>query len=177
MSSAASCLASRGRARVAPTGAAQPGQPRLAKLRLPKKRWVFVPAPGDDSDCVGCESFPESPARHVFDPRACAPPEKRREATPTQGAAEEIAMLLRGLAASAEAGATPRERMLAVCRIAIAHVATWLKPATKEVPGAKDEVGALWRLPLRLPASSLTGPRSQPGRASHPTRGAGGRSS
>ena len=85
--------------------------------------------------------------------------------------------LLRGLAASAEAGATPRERMLAVCRIAIAHVATWLKPATKEVPGAKDEVGALWRLPLRLPASSLTGPRSKPGRASHPARGAGGRGS
>ena len=134
----AGCLASR--ARVVPTGAA-PGQPRL-KLRLPKKKWVFVPAPGDDSDCVGCESFPEAPPRHVFDPRACAPPEQRRAAVPTAGAAEEIGALLRGLAESAQAGATPRERMLAVCRIALLHVATWLKPATKEVAGAKDEVGA-----------------------------------
>ena len=148
MASAPGCLASR--ARVVPTGNAPPGQPRLARLRLPTKKWVFVPAPGDDSDCVGCQSFPEAPPRHVFDPRACAPPEERRAATPTAGAAEEIAMLLRGFAASAQAGATPRERMLAVCRIALAHVATWLKPATKEVPGAKDEIGAASVVSSRL---------------------------
>ena len=131
-----------------------PGQPRLARLRLPKKRWVWVPAPGDDSDCVGCESRPEAPPRHNFDARACAPPEQRRAAVPTSGAAEEIAALLRGLAASAQAGATPRERMLAVCRIALAHVATWLKPATDIPAGGTDVFGASHYITPRLASPS-----------------------
>ena len=182
MASAPGCLASR--ARVVPAGAGPPGQPRLARLRLPKKRWVWAPAPGDDSDCVGCESLPEAPPRHVVVPRACAPPERRREATPSEGAAEEIAVLLRGLAASAEAGATPRERMLAVCRIAIAHVATWLKPATKIPAGGPDQVGAASSIASRYlrkqhAPSSLTPSvcprRSELGRASHPARGPAGR--
>ena len=154
------CLPSR--ARVVPLGGGgPPAQPRLARLRLPKKRWVWVPAPGDDSDCVGCETRPEAPPRHIFDAQACAPPAERRQAVPSAGAGQEIAVLLRGLAASAEAGATPRERMLAVCRIALAHVATWLKPATDIPAGGKDFIGAHrscfafvlhsltpWRVPL-----------------------------
>lgn len=144
MAAPAGCMPARGRVYPWPSGA--PRRPRLARLRLPKTKWVWVPAPGDDSDCTGCEQRPEAPPRHIFDARACAPAPQQRAAQagpPSSGAAEEIGALLRGLAASAAAGATPRERMLAVCRVALAHVATWLKPATDVPAGGRSQIGAL----------------------------------
>lgn len=130
---AAACLPLGARARVAPVV-----QPRPA--------WLWGPAPGDDSDCEGAESVDEPPMRQLFDPQACAAAEERpapRRTAHDGAAAAEIGALLRGLAASASQGASAQQRMLAVCRIVLAHLATWFKPAVAPNSAALQRPGAV----------------------------------
>jgi hypothetical protein len=138
--SGASCLPLVGRAR-----AAAPASHAAAAARVPTPVWLPVPAPGDDSDCEGAESVEEPPARQLFDVRACAAPEERPAARRTAhdgGAAAEVGALLRGFATASAQGASPQQRMLAVCRIVLAHTATWLKPAVAPPPSAMRMPGA-----------------------------------
>jgi hypothetical protein len=137
---ASGCLPLGGRVRAAaPAGA-------LARRACNDAPWVFAPAPGDDSDTEGSECREEPPARQAFDVRACAPADVRPAARRTahdEGAAAEMGALLRGLAADAAHGAPPQQRLLAVCRIVLAHAASWLKPARGVSDGALAMPGAM----------------------------------
>ena len=119
------------------------GFAREARAAAPRHRgWLPSRPVGDDSDSDEEDTLP---ARFMFDLRGCVPPSPRPPATqaPSDGCFQEFGAMLRALEDQAAAGAPPQERMMGVCRIVLAHVATWLKPVVKaplsalRLPGAR----------------------------------------
>lgn len=141
--------------------AAAPGAPAMRPTYVTRR-------PRDVSD--GEDDRDDAPpARMLFDIHACAPrdrtkaddgPQKGKDDAPeappqvvSDSAHLEMGRLLHRLQLDcAQPGSTPTDRMLGVCRVVLAWIATWMKPAQTVEVGALRQPGA-----CGLPIPALAG--------------------
>ena len=116
-------------------GLADAGKPAPAPLRALRA----VKAPADDSE----PDEDGTPTRLLFDLRACLPvggDEAVGQVYASEAGFEELGAMLRQLEQDAPS-LSASDRMLGVCRLVLAYVASWLKPTQAVEKGALKQPG------------------------------------
>lgn len=141
-------------------GMAPPPAPPDLTAR-PSCSYLKTRAPRDVSD-TDDDADDAPPARALFDVRACMPRDRTKaaeesgkasskaaddaqtERIATEGGFVEMGQLLAQLQQDcAQPGCTPTDRMMGVCRVVLAFVASWLKPTQEVEQGALRQPGML----------------------------------